>query len=130
MTFGRKPLSATPGKRFLGRLRVRLPARVETLTRTRLVILLDVSGGGARVQFEGAPPAGEVLLRWAGNEAHGRICWQRGGLCGVAFDHRVRQEALLATARTNEASALPEDLDLTTAAARSWADGSIKFGFD
>ena len=130
MGFGRKGVATAPGKRFYGRLRVRLPARLVTFSKTYAGILLDVSAGGAKLQVEGAPPHGEILLRWDRYEAHGSVCWQKDGRCGIAFDAKVPQQVLLATGELNETSALPGELDLTGAAALAWAEGSAKFGFD
>lgn len=109
---------------------MRLPARVVAFSKTRNAILLDVSGGGAKLLVDGDPPQGEVLVRWGNHEAHGSLCWQRGNQCGITFDHKVPQEVLLATAALNESAALPEGADLVTASAQAWADGSAKFGFD
>lgn len=109
---------------------MRLPARLVTFSKTYPAILLDVSAGGAKVEVEGDPPRGEILLRWDRHEAHGAVCWHRDGRWGIAFDARVPQHVLLATGELNEAAALPADLDLTAVAALGWADGSAKFGFD
>jgi hypothetical protein len=130
MAFGRKAVATAPGKRFLGRLRVRLPAKVVTMSKTYPAILLDVSGGGAKVEIEGDPPRGEVMLRWGKFEAHGAVCWEKAGRCGLSFDSKVPQDVLLATGDLNEAAAIPADCSLTAHAAQGWADGSGKFGFD
>lgn len=130
MGFGKRGGATTPGKRFLGRLRVRLPAKLVTFSKTYPAILLDVSGGGAKLEFEGEPPHGELMLRWGKFEAHGSITWLRGQRCGIQFGCKLPQEVLVATDELNQSGALPADCGLTGDAARAWADGSGKFGFD
>jgi hypothetical protein len=53
---------------------------------SRLCELVDISGGGCRIRFDGeAPPVGPVTLTTAGGSTRARLVWSAGGYAGLMF---------------------------------------------
>lgn len=127
-TWSPEPELPPAGRRGRSRLRVRLAARLETLSETANVILHDISLTGARVSAPPGARAGQdCVLMWDGHESFGRIVWVRGGMCGLFFDEVVPPAVLIATRDHNDKSALPEDRDLRREAARRFSSGVSRF---
>ena len=131
MALGSTTAAAPVHRRTQGRLKVRLPAKIVTLTRTHAAILENISRKGARLQVDLLPTLGaQAVLRWDRYEAFGTISWASGEHCGVLFASVLAEEPLRATLALDEAAALPDQSDITTEAAREWAAGNRRSGFD
>lgn len=113
------------GRRRQARLRVRLPARLETRADILQAILADLSQCGGRVLTDAKLLRGdEVLLDWAGFEAFGEVVWCDHNQCGIAFVEPIPGETILATRKINDAAQLPDDRAMLRQIAAQWADGS------
>lgn len=115
------------GRRNRSRLRVRLPAKLETRTETSRVILADLSTTGARVLAEDLPKIGtEAVLHWDKYDAFGEVVWAEGVHCGIAFFDPIPEQDVLATRELDDAARLPQDRELLRQAARHWVEGSTR----
>jgi hypothetical protein len=126
------PLSQAGGrKRSQGRLGVRLVAKLTSRTRTQSAILENISKSGAKLAIADPPEAdSDVILRWHDNELFGRIGWTSATHCAVVFGSLVPPEVLQATLSLDEVAHVPDGLNLDSAAARAWFDGTGRHGFD
>ena len=115
------------GRRNRSRLRVRLPAKLETRTETSRVILVDLSTTGARVLSENLPKVGtEAVLHWDKYEAFGEVVWAEGVHGGIAFFDPLTEQDVLATRDLDDAARLPQDRELLRQAARHWVEGTTR----
>lgn len=88
------------GRRRAARLRLSIPARVETIYDTRRCILVDLSRGGAAIALENPLRKGEdVVLQVAGIDQFGvTVRYQRGrsgGVNGIQFDEDLTDQAVI-----------------------------------
>ncbi|GAM05455.1 PilZ domain-containing protein [Novosphingobium sp. MBES04] len=112
------------GRRSQSRLRVRLPARIETLAEDFQVILADLSGNGARFLTDARlPPGSEVVLAWGRHEAFGEVVWCAHNQCGLAFVEPLDRRVLLDTRALNDAAQLPDDRAMLKQIASQWVRG-------
>ena len=93
------------GRRGAQRSPALLPALLMTVARSQSVVLVNVSGTGARLRGPNLPAAGDdLLLKIDAVEVFGTVQWATSDLCGLAFDRplpeaqvaRLRAEAKLA----------------------------------
>lgn len=103
------------------RLRLGLPARLETLFGTWDVQLVDLSQTGARLDVAVRPKVRTGVLKWLGFEAMGDVVWRNDHLLGMTFDEQVSLETIVAT-RDADPSVIGE-VELVEAA-RAWATGA------
>lgn len=121
------PAGPLSGRRSQSRLRVRLPARLTTLSGTTGAILTDLSTGGAKLIVAAPLEAGrEAMLHWGGFEAFGTIGWTHDGMCGLAFDDPVAPKILFATRDLDDAEHLRSEREQVREVARSWVEGSLR----
>jgi len=114
-----------PIRRSQSRLRVRLPARLTTLTEKRDVILYDLCMHGAKLRANLPPRVGaEVVLEWQGCEAFGKVVWQRSGFFGLSFIDPITPGELIATRDLDDVARLANDRELNRQAAQSWVNGN------
>jgi hypothetical protein len=93
----------TIGRRSQSRLRVFLPARLETLSGTKSVFLADLSTIGAKLSLpEDWCPSGTAVLSWTDHEALGRVVWVKGKWCGVYFEEPLPIQVLVGTRAIND----------------------------
>jgi hypothetical protein len=117
-------------KRNQGRLDVRLHATIKTLSGSRAAILENISKSGAKLSVQDTVAKGsQVVVEWHGHEAFGTVAWSSATHCGVILSSPVTEAVLRSTLDLNETVGLPED-DADRIAARDWAIGSARFGFD
>jgi hypothetical protein len=99
-TFGRKP-AATCRRRHV-RHPVMLAGSAMAVTRSRSVMIADVSELGARLGGRDLPSPGDELLMVVGStDRMANVMWRSGDQCGVALDQplapdnieRMKQEA-------------------------------------
>jgi hypothetical protein len=84
-------------RRQHARLRLGIPARLETLDGRFPVRLVDLSHGGAQIELEGDAPVREGVLSWMLFETFGVPAWQDGGSVGLTFDRPLSRTALRMT---------------------------------
>jgi hypothetical protein len=104
------------------RLRVGIPARLETLYETVQVTLIDLSQTGAKMEIPDRRLAGSAVLNWLSFEALGDVMWQEGDLAGLQFDPSVPLDYLLATRELAPNVVAKQHLDARAAAA-AWVWG-------
>lgn len=117
-------------KRTQGRLDIRLHATIQTLGGTYSAILENISKNGAKLSVQGGLAKGsQVVLKWHGHEAFGAVSWVTSTHYGVALNVKVSEPILRATLALDETCRVPNGDDARLAA-REWAEGSARFGFD
>jgi hypothetical protein len=118
-------------RRSQGRIDIRLSAKLKSHFGTQPAILQNVSKNGAKVSIVNAPKIGsDVILQWHGNEALGQVVWSTGIECGLTLYSALSEEVLRNTLALDSIAHIPEDISAEAAAAKEWAEGSGKFGFD
>lgn len=128
-TFG-SPARIHGRKRNQGRLDVRLHAAIKTYSGSRAAILENISKSGAKLSVQDSVSKGtQVIVEWHGYQAFGTVAWTSTTHCGVILSSPVTEAVLRATLDLNETLGLP-DGDADRLAAREWANGSARFGFD
>lgn len=113
-------------RRQHSRLRLGIPARLETLYGAREVELLDLSQTGAKVALPQFEYVGTAVLHWLGFDAFGEIVWQDDGLLGMAFDVPLAPWLVLDT--RNRAPSVVSADQSASEAARAWASGAFNAG--
>ena len=74
---------------------VTLAGSAFALTRSRSVIISDLSSEGAQLDARDLPPAGEDLMLVVGSfDTMARVAWQSGDKCGVEFDEAVSKDVI------------------------------------
>ena len=84
-------------RRQHARLRLGIPARLETLDGRQQVRLVDLSHGGAQIVLENETPVREGVLTWMRFETFGIAAWQDGENVGLKFDRPLSRPCLTAT---------------------------------
>ena len=84
-------------RRQHARLRLGIPARLETLEGRYPVRLVDLSHGGAQIEMESEAPVREGVLSWMLFETFGIAAWQDGASVGLTFDRPLSRTALRMT---------------------------------
>ena len=119
--------NAAIGRRKYSRLRVRLPAKLVTLSTTISTVLLDISIEGAKIEAKGDIHCGDqAVLLWDRYEAFGRIAWIDGPACGVLFEEPITPKVLIATRDLDDEQHLPEDRELDRRRVQAWVNGAIR----
>ncbi|MBT0670866.1 PilZ domain-containing protein [Novosphingobium profundi] len=112
------------GRRRHSRLRVRLPARMESRCSDHQVILSDIALWGARVLTDATLARGtEVVLAWSTFEAFGEVVWCSQQQCGISFVEPITAQDLLTTRAINDAARLPDERTLIRQIASQWVQG-------
>jgi hypothetical protein len=118
-------------KRTQGRLGVRLVAKLASRVQTHSGILENISRSGAKLALDNPPRIGsEVILQWHGNELFGQVSWATSTHCGLLFSSTVPPALLETTLSLDETERVPDELDASGAAVRTWFDGDGRCGFD
>lgn len=111
------------GRRATARVRLALPARIETIRGMQSVTLVNLSQTGAQVAAEEVPAAGsELVLMCGAIDVFATVKWSRDGRCGLRFDEPVGREELLSLRQEADAAARAPDA-AQWRAAREWAAG-------
>jgi len=115
-----------PHRRESSRLRVRLPARLITLSAQQSGILLDLSLTGCRVQTSRQPFAvgTQVVLTWGPFEEFGEVVWTHQDISGIAFYDPLRPEALIATRELDDVDHVRVEREIARETARQWVEGT------
>ena len=93
MSFGTKAYGHC--RRRDPREEVTLAASAMSVTRSRSVMISDVSAQGARIGGRDLPAAGDDLLMVVGSQDRmGTVKWSSGDKCGVQLDQPLGHEAI------------------------------------
>lgn len=112
------------GRRRDSRLRVSMPARLETLDGNFRVALCDLSQSGAHVRSDVQLPArGDALLIWLQYEVMGRMVWANREQAGIEFDELIPPEMLIATRDIVDFGLAPSEKKQHYEATRAWYQG-------
>jgi len=114
-------------RRNCPRLRLGIPARLETLEGTREARLIDLSQTGAKIDCPGAQTIGQAVLQWLEFETFGETVWRDGELLGVRFD-RPLSPSVIFTTRQLAPSVVARADQAVSAAAREWVTGRLRSG--
>ena len=86
-------MSVTIPKRNPKRVRVMLDSMIETASGQQRVRVRDISRDGVLVEINGSPMVGEVVrLSLGSHSLDGKVAWQEGSWCGVAFNRALNAE--------------------------------------
>ena len=92
---------AVPGteahRRQHARLRLGMPARLETLEGQQPVRLVDLSQSGAQVVLEHPHEVRRAVLCWLDFEAFGIVAWREDDHVGLEFEELVPMDQLFET---------------------------------
>lgn len=123
------PAPVQTGRRDDPRVRVRLDARLVTVTRTQTIKLHNISRSGASITSETPLKRGaDVVLEWRDVEAFAQVTWVEGCRCGLRFEEPIPEEAVL-LARSLSDDAVTVAKAEERAAARHFARGDLKIGY-
>ena len=115
----------TPRRDF-ARLRLGVPAVLQTLDAKLKVEIVDISQGGAHLVLPSKDSfAKECLLVWLRYEAFGEVSWREGAHIGIRFEEPISHKAILAT-RKNAEAILGQDAVQTKDEAKRWAQGAVR----
>jgi len=93
MSFGKK--IADICRRTDNREQVALAGSAMALTRSRSIIVSDLSSEGAGLDGRDLPPPGEEVLVVIGSrDAFAKVVWRRDDHCGVRFDEALEPEQI------------------------------------
>jgi hypothetical protein len=91
VTFGKK--LADVCRRGADREQVMLAGSAMALTRSRSVVISDLSAEGAALGGRDLPPPGDELLMIVGSlDRMAKVVWRSGDKCGVHFDEPLAAE--------------------------------------
>ena len=91
MTFGKK--MADPCRRLSEREEVMLAGSALAVTRSRSVVVSDLSATGAGLTGRDLPEPGDDLFVVVGScDEMGRVVWRTGDKCGISFDDPVGED--------------------------------------
>jgi hypothetical protein len=91
MSFGKK--LPEPCRREAEREDVMLAASALALTRSRGVVISDLSPSGAGITGRDLPAAGDDVFMVVGSsDEMARVVWQSGDKCGISFDEPLAPE--------------------------------------
>ena len=92
------PVAGAPAhRRQHARLRLGMPARLETLDGNQPVRLIDLSQSGAQVVLEQRRELRRAVLCWLDFEAFGFVAWRDEDHVGIEFEELVPMEQLFET---------------------------------
>lgn len=93
MPFGKR--EAPPCRRHSPRETVALAGSALSLTRSRSVVVQDISVSGAALIGRDLPPAGDDVLMVVGShDTMARVVWRANDKCGIHFDEAIDSELL------------------------------------
>jgi hypothetical protein len=74
---------------------VMLAGSALSLTRSRSVVVKDISANGAAIGGRDLPPPGDDVMMIVGPfDSLGRVVWQSGDHCGITFDEPIRADQI------------------------------------
>lgn len=114
-------------RRSFGRMKLGIPATLETIHGRKHVRMVDLSQGGALVLLPQEIPVRDCMVNWLGFEAFASAVWRHGTQVGLAFEEPLALAKLMAT--RNLAPELIQQENLAAEdAARGWSEGWFSAG--
>lgn len=111
------------GKRRTSRLRIYLPAYLETIDGKQLAAIHDLSQTGARLQIRRAPRLGAAgVLTFARVEAFSTVVWTNKDFIGLDFETALSPVEVLSARREGELLPIIQRQELSEAG-RLWCLG-------
>lgn len=93
MPFGKR--EAPLCRRQWKREEVMLAGSALAVTRSRSIVVADISESGASLAGRDLPPPGDDVLMVVGPfDAMGRVVWRKADQCGIRFDELIGPELL------------------------------------
>lgn len=114
-------------RRAHSRLRLGMPARLETLDGRQKVRLINLSQGGAHLIASQPGDIRQAVLTWLRFEAFGTVAWSEGDHIGLEFDEPLPMAVLIET-RQRAPAVVREEAMMTKEAARDWVAGKFNPG--
>ena len=111
------------GRRSAPRLRLGIPAKLVTLSRTQSATLDDLSKTGAQVTLSQPESFEAGVLSWLQFEAFADVVWQDRQSVGLRFDEPITQAAVLETRRAAPGE-IRDHLNRERDIAREWVNGA------
>ena len=113
------------GRRRDSRLRLHIPARLDTIHASVQAQLLDLSQSGAHLAVAEQLVLGEdTLLRWLSFEGFGRVVWATPKQVGLEFDELLLPATLVTTRDLADQSTAKKDRRRAYEAAKTWYQGN------
>lgn len=106
------------------RLRLGIPARLQTLDGRLNVRLINLSQSGARIALCAPEQVTEGVLEWLDYDTFAAQVWQAGDEVGLEFDRPLPREWLRATHTAAPDVVREEEIS----AARDFVEGKANFG--
>src|SRR4051812_8296977 len=114
-------------RRQHARLRLGIPARLESLEGNEAVRLIDLSQSGAHVVLTKPHDLRRAVLCWLEFEAFGFVAWREGDHVGMEFEELVPMEQLFET-RQRAPDVVRAETIGDYAAARDFVAGTLHQG--
>lgn len=93
MPFGKR--EAPPCRRQCKREEVMLAGSALAVTRSRSIVVQDISESGAALAGRDLPPPGDDVLMIVGPfDAMARVVWRTADQCGIYFDELIEPQRL------------------------------------
>ena len=113
-------------RRDFARLRLGVPAHLETLDARLRVEIVDISQGGAHLVLPDKDSfAQDCVLRWLGYEAFGSVNWRKDDHIGIAFEEPLSHKVIFET-RRNADTIREIDSARTESEVRTWVQGAAR----
>lgn len=117
------------GRRESRRVRVFLPATIETLSGNQVVQLTSLSCTGAAISLQDVPKlSADLVLRCGSLEAFCTVVWVKPGRCGLQFDEPITERIVLSARQKSDHLPASQQAQ-RLAAAKAWAQGNSREGF-
>lgn len=112
------------GRRGASRLKISLPAKLETISGGHPAEIRDLSETGAKIRLGIAPRvAADVVLKLWSIEAFSQVVWAADDLVGLKFDEPLSPQQVLAVRAKAETLPIMDRQELAEAG-RAWCRGS------
>ena len=117
------------GRRASRRVRVFIPASIETLSGNQAAELTSLSCTGAAISVESAPKLNTgLVLRCGSLEVFCNVVWVKPGRCGLQFEEPICDSEVLSARRTSDHFPASQQAQ-RMAAAKAWVEGNSRQGF-
>lgn len=124
-----EPVVPSIGRRESRRVRVFLPASIETLHGNQAADLTSLSCTGAAVSLQTVPKlSADLVLRCGSLEAFCTVVWVKPGRCGLEFEEPITDADVLSARQISDHLPASQQAQ-RMAAAKAWVDGKSREGF-
>lgn len=124
-----EPVVPSIGRRESRRVRVYIPASIETLHGNHAAELTSLSCTGAAISLQSVPKlSADLVLRCGSLEAFCTVVWVKPGRCGLHFDEPITETEVLSARQTSDQLPASQQAQ-RMAAAKAWVEGNSREGF-